>query len=1136
MFSLSAKTESGLLASRARLAEFVESAADPDGLKEPLRLADIAGTLQMGRRDLNFRLAVVAQTREELVGLLRKPLKLAGSAGLARAEISAIEAGSNGPRVAFLFPGQGTQFAGMATALYETDAKFRMLVDRGLSVLPEVAAREIVAFGFEESAFGSSGRIATAIAQPLLLIVEYALAMRWIDLGVKPNALVGHSLGELTAATVSGVFSYEDGVRLAAERGRLMQNTHPGAMLAISLSVDQVTPYLTSELWIAAENAPRLTVVSGSEESIAELAKRLSSQHIAVVRLGNDRAFHTPHMAEAATLFRDAVAAVKRSTPKIPWLSNVSGTWITAEEATSPQYWADQITARVRFVENAEILSKRGCFLLEVGPGDSLGVLVCQLEQPPSALRHASTLGRETRSGDGHRAFLAAAGRLWARGTSIHWQELPGNVSVGEGNGPLRFYRRVALPTYPFERERYWVEVTRSSMHEKGSQKIDAKDGDLEAGLAAEAEDPFTKRDDISSWFYVPGWQRTPTASLALSVRSKVNRWVILGDDGDFGDRLALRLKEAGTLVLSLAKKRASRAGLDGFWSEHREWVAAGTVGLIDCWAMRASLSISSTAGNLNSRDGIESRGAGVADAYEGLLLALQSAQAARVRFVQVEVVVDELVEVNGEGVAEPRRAIAEGLARILSAEFAGVRGRVIDPGSLLGVVSDKERLNTAAELVASEIRYVASTCLTVAYRSGYRWQQTWQSVPLEAAKTSKFRQGGVYLITGGLGGVSFLFTKYLMERYGAKVALLGRTQLPPEQSWGDWLTEYGAADPTSRKIERAKELSEVARKHGGVEYQFYKADVADRVAVGDVVASVEERFGPIHGVLHAAGLPGGVRVASQDMRAVNETFRPKVTGSEVLAELFAGRQLDFMLFCSSISAVLSLAGAADYAAANAFQDRYATWCRQQLGVPAVSVNFDAWRDVGMIAELEAAADFQYVKDDRLRTAMTSEEGLEILERALGTGEAQVLVSTMDFDEVLQSTSRSWSTASAGLQKDAPATMDNATAAKDLELIAEQSREERAVIDIWQELLGAKSVVPSDNFFELGGHSLLGTMVLARIRERFAVDLTIRAIFEAPTPRLLGRRIQEAHPLRDSVDESAGEPVGVSGEREEFTF
>jgi phthiocerol/phenolphthiocerol synthesis type-I polyketide synthase E len=1060
IFPISAKTPTALDVSLRHLAEFVEAPAH-------LCLSSAAFTLQSGRRPYAHRRAVVAESSDELARMLRKPR------GASQRDTYAEHA-----KVAFLFPGQGLQYTGIAASLYSLDVSFRTEVDKGLALLPSEIAQEIRrAICSHRAVAEELSAVPTSTAQPLLFLVEYTLAMRWIDIDVKPSLLLGHSLGELTAAAVAGVFSFEDGLKLAAARGKLMQEMAEGAMLAVSLPVEEASRYLSGDLWVAAENSPKLTIVSGTPSAVQQLQYRLSAAKIPTVRLHTDRAFHSPHMAEASARFHAEVASVERRAPSIPWLSNVTGTWITPQEAMSPEYWRDQMTSRIRFAENAALLANQGYFLLEVGPGDALATLVSHYDR---SLSSASSLGGPNRPGDDLRSFVEAAARVWESGSSLRWERLPGRGAAQR--------HKIALPTYPFERERYWVEKTQGI----GTPGLQSPDSNVQ-------RDP-AKRSDVGSWFYLPTWQRTPGATQVLRRGSEaVTTWLILedtrSDERSFGKLLRERLEQRGKSVLLLPAPLASRDDLEGFWKEHHDAVTGTKIGLICCWTLR----------------GVD------IELYAKLLLLLQTAQIGRVRFAQAEFLLDELMEVSGESVEDTQRAVAEGLAHMLPAEFAGLPVRIIDPGLLSFVPHIGQATLAALDAVASEVTTTPVHGQIVAYRGQTRWQQVLQPIRLESQDTSKLRTGGTYVITGGIGGIGYLLAKHLLGKYNANVVFLGRTVLPMREHWEGWLSEHGPSNPVSRRIQRAKELAQLPG-----ELLLLSADVADQAAMENAWAAIEQRFGAVHGVIHAAGLHIGARIAAQSLEAVQEVFRPKVDGSQVLANLLAGRQLDFLLFCSSISAVVPVAGASAYAAANAFQDRYAIWCRQHLGVPAISVNFDAWQEVGMAAEAAASAEFEPAKAARLRLAMTPAEGIDVVERALAWGEPRVLVSAVDFSTLLRSAIDHLES----LPTSAPR-RENDLSSRDA-IDTAGTLETQAVINIWKELLGTERIDAADNFFELGGHSLLGTMVLARIREQFDTELSIRAIFEAPTPQALGDRIREIRRPEPGIK------VAVSGEREEF--
>jgi acyl transferase domain-containing protein len=1060
VFPISARTESALKRARERLETHLD--ANP-----AIDLAAVASTLQLGRRAFAHRFAVVASTVGELAAKLREPMKSDHSG-------QSLNSG-----ILFLFPGQGQQFAGMAAGLYRADPAFRKVVDLGSGLIRDTfgidLAGLIAATGPDDRA--NDKLTETRVAQPALFLVEYALATRWRSLGVEPAALLGHSLGELAAATVAGVFSFEDGLRLAAERGMLMGQTPKGAMLAVSLASEALAPYLGPGVWLAAENAPRMSVASGLPEAIGELERRLAKDRVAAIRLSSGHAFHTPLMADAAKAFREKVAAVSRKAPAIPWLSNVTGTWIEPNEAQSPQYWANQILSRVRFAKCIATLGESARLLLEVGPGDALIGMARQQMRKSVAV---PSLGSVNRVKTDDVVMLEASARLWHAGVDLAWRNLH----------PFGKVRRVSLPAYPFEREKCYIGPA-----DKADEPVPRKP-------ASAAAQPL-KRDDISSWFYVPSWQSTPPSALtSLPAADKVDHWLLLLDPSDLnpaslnpadlspsglGGTLAARLDRTGAAVISVSPSAEftrtgrqfsinpqSRADYERLW---REIAALGIhpTGLICFWTMRNA----------------------VESAFDSLVLLIQTASRARRRFSQIEIVTDGIEQVLDEKVDQVERAEVLGLMRVISVEFPGTKCRSIDIDPAAGTSA------AIAEQILSEIR-LQGNGLTIASRGATRWQKAWAPAPLPGNLSGPFKKGGQYLITGGIGGIGYVLARHLLRDYSACVVLTGRTELPPRGQWDLWLREHDAADPTAVRIRRIAELEQLEGR-----LQFIAADVTDRNAMSAVILRMRSH-GRIDGVIHAAGLPGGGMIGGLDLSAAAAVLRPKVLGTRVLAGLLQGTDLDFLLLCSSISAVWPGPGQAAYAAANEFQNYFAGYCRTAYGLPAIAVGFDAWREVGMGADMSLPEGFEEIGQARNLTAMTPGEGVEVIERILGNWRGpRILTSTVGLEMLTR-----------------PLT----PAVSETNIPAESSSEIDAIIEVWSDLLADKEIGPKDNFFDLGGHSLLGTMVLSRLRERLGVVLTLKSLFEAPTPETLAERI------RFSLAQAAPTPVvaGVGEEREEF--
>ncbi len=431
-----------------------EGAADAQGERlfaaltgEPeVSRADVAYTLQVGREPFAVRRAAVVPATGPID---REALRLwRGTVGEAA------------PEVVFLFPGQGSQYPGMARALHAEAEVFRQELDRCAERLrPRLGLdlRELILPAPEQEAATAPRLAQTALTQPALFALEWALARQWQAWGVEPGAMIGHSVGEYVAATLAGVFELGDALDLVAERGRLVQALPPGAMVSIPLPAAEVEPLLAEppyggRLEIAAYNAPASVVVGGPGTAVDALVESLAARGVAAGRLHTSHAFHTEAMEPALAAFESAVRRLTLRPPAKPWLSNASGDWIRPQEATDPAYWVRHLRAPVRFAEGAaRLLAGPARAYLEVGPGRTLGSLVRRQAGAAPPVILASLPGPQ-QAGSALAETLGAAAGLWVSGVELRIE--------GLFAGQQR--RRVPLPTYPFERHRYWVEPGRA--------------------------------------------------------------------------------------------------------------------------------------------------------------------------------------------------------------------------------------------------------------------------------------------------------------------------------------------------------------------------------------------------------------------------------------------------------------------------------------------------------------------------------------------------------------------------------------------------------------------------------------------------------------------------------------------------
>jgi acyl transferase domain-containing protein/acyl carrier protein len=1106
---LSAKTPGALDAARFNLAAHL-------GANPGIDLADAAYTYQAGRKAFRHRYALVCRNVAEATDKLgaRDPLHLLKG--------EADESFERG--VVFMFPGQGAQYAGMGAELYRTEPAFRATVDECAEILRPVLDLDVRALMFASNNRRAEADLLleqTKFTQPALFTIEYALAALWNEWGVRPGAMIGHSLGEYVAACLAGVFSLEDALTLVAARARLMQELPPSAMLAVGLPEAEVQTLLGDELSLASVNGPSLCVVAGVTSAVEELEGRLAGRDLFSRRLHTSHAFHSAMMEPISQTFAALIEEKKPRPPQIPYISNVTGTWIRDDEATSPRHWAEHLRRTVRFGDGIrELLKDKSSVLLEVGPGQTLSTLARHQCDKTGIERVVASMPRPTRDVSESEYLLTAAAGLWLNDAGIDWQ--------GFHRHDRR--RRLPLPTYPFERQRFWV------------------DADETVSVASTAErESLDKLADMSDWFSAVSWKRLPSKvdgetgggrDVVVDEPASASRWLVFVDGCGLGDALVERLRQEGRQVVAVSPgERFERLDdhayrIDPRQVEHYDELWDALRGLeifprriVHMWSVTAE--DVTVAAQPRWRERLESALDG---GFRSLLhLARTLAGQPFEGEMHISVISNGVQKVLGGERLRPEKATLLGACKIIPLEYANLSCRSID-------VSLGEGQSPLIDMLSAEVKAGAgdeSSEAVIALRGEYRWAQAFEPLRLPEVSTAEvplLRQEGVYLITGGLGGLGLELAQHLARRVRARLVLTGRTKLPARPEWESWLAAgHDERDGVSLKLKKLLEI-----ESAGAKVLALNADVTSEHEMREALARARETFGEINGVIHAAGIAGGGLIELRSDETMSDVLAPKVHGTLVLESLLEGSTPDFIALCSSVTAIVGVVGQSDYCAANAFLDAMAQahsgggGARRATRV--VSINWDAWQQVGMAERAFVPDAFRELHLENLSKGILPEEGVAAFDRVLSASQPQVVVSTRRLS-AMHRKAQANTLAKAGLESltERPASRVTLHPRPQLSTpyVAPQDETELSVARIWQELLGVEEVGINDNFFELGGHSLLATQIISQVRSALKVSLSLRHLFESPTIAALAAAIRgtEGAASASKQEKSAIRPV-----------
>ncbi|ODB35868.1 hypothetical protein BB427_16300 [Pseudoalteromonas sp. BMB] len=1073
---LSASSAKSLTRMNAELAKYLDS--------EPqVNLSDVAFTLQKGRKQLPFRQYHVAATRQQAVEVLK-----------GAHNTDTVKMQHKKTDVYFMFSGQGTQYEQMAKDLYHAEPVFRdamnlcanlIKVHSSVDILQHIYPEQLVQDEQIELSIHD-----TIVTQPALFAVEYSLAKTLMSWGIQPAGAIGHSLGEYVAATVAGVFSLENALKLVCKRAQIMHQVQSGAMLSVVLNEEKAQA-LADKFGcdVAAVNAPQRTVIAGEIDAIDELIGYLQNNDIIHNKLHTSHAFHSRMMIPVVDEFKAIVSGVEIHSPQFPIISNVTGEYLTNDMLNDGDYWVNHLRGTVRFSDGLSTLlasdAKINRICVEIGPGNVLSKLGQLNGNGQSGVFLSSLKGAQS-SQDDIEVLRTLQGALWAHGVNISWDKL----SSGEEK------RRVSLPKYPFERKEYWVEPVAESL-----DKVDL----LQAA------------DSVQQWLYEPVWnacvrqssrQRKPNDASSSS-----RSCLVFEDKAGMGRLIGERLKEQNIAPIfvefgdTYQRICATRYQLDALDKGSYSQLATDLAqeNLVPSYIVHGT-GIDDAHISDASQSSLQ-----VNRALSSLLIMCQAFEENEwQQEIKLTVLTTNAQRFDEDDTVIPEKSALLGVCRVIPAEYRNIDFQSVDieQGQSPQLISNRA-VNKLVSCITAEAKVAhRSLCL----RGNQLWHQSYARTQNDGEHASTLlKSNGVYVVSGGLSGIGAALAEHIAKSVTAKLVLLGRSEFPSRQTWNEWIAANGSHDQTSQTIIRIREMEKA-----GSEVLILQADITQNSGVTYVKKRVAEAFGKADGIIHSAGVPGGGLMSLKTQELIEKVLKPKVAGTMLLASTFEDDQLDFFINCSSLAPIIGGIGQFEYCAANAYQDAFSI-AREHGNTQFISINWDSWSEVGMAVKEVNSTSKSETPIVHLKNAMTPEQGKQVFDRILRNPRSQVIVSRTEINarvahlEVLMKT------------QDVDVTELRERKAHDrpdlsVEFVEPKFNLELELAEIWRSVLGIERVGINDNLFDLGGDSLLLSGIITRINKKWDVRFPLKTAYEKPTIKEMAESLATHTSLVSDID------------------
>ncbi|MDW9383068.1 SDR family NAD(P)-dependent oxidoreductase [Chryseobacterium sp. JV558] len=1030
---LSAKTADSLKQIKRDLVSFLEMTPE-------VHLSDLSHTLLTGRKDFQYRYATAFKSKE---GIL-KALKTDSSDRYEHRKINLNQV----PSVVFMFPGQGSQYREMGKELYNSEICFKEHIDKGFSYFQAFTGKDLKKVIFPESENETINQ--TDFAQPALFIFEFALAQLMISWGIKPQYFIGHSIGEYTAACLSGVFGFEDALKLIIKRGELMSRLPSGEMIVCHIASSDVRKYITEEISLAAINSDSNVALSGDFAAIERLSEQLSTAKIPFVKLKTSHAFHSHMLDPILADFLKELKKVKFNKPEIPFVSNVYGRLIDISEAMSPEYWMAHMRETVNFSSGLKTLlnENKETLFIEVGPGNTLINLLKQHHFEENKTKMINLMRHPKEQENDRQFLLKQLGSMWEYGLKVDW-----SLIFKEEK------RKISLPTYAFEKISFPAEVN------------PFEDSNLPIDIFNEQ-----KAGSFNECIYFSTWKSTFLIPSETVSNHGACLFFSLGDHFSEAFKATLMAKNIDVIEVfpedSYIKHGSFSYGVNPY-------------AIADLQKLALDLKISNIefdnviySWNLEKTEsGIEflENNRTINLLYFSLIKIVKALAGVYVLpDLYFYILTDKFYNINNEGETKYDQSLTISLSNVISQEY-------LMPTVNLDFDLNEDLPELLSDMVDEIIH--KNKDRVVALRNGLRWIQDHQQYDMpETQKTTQLRSGGVYLITGGLGNVGYILSRHLLKEYNARLIVVGRSKLEDLQN------------VASQRLNHLKSMGSL---------QYCSLDIADKGKFEKIVRETEQELGPINGVIHTAGMTDVNKFEYvEDITYENafSTFSPKLKGIVSIYETFINKNVDFVWITSSLSSIVGGLKFASYAGSNLYIDSFIT-SKVKKAKNWKCVRFGEMSFIDETVGLESGSG---------KIALNPEEIVKVFELSLWLKGRMVISETiLNLHKRIEKAFSGNKKANENNTFESVIIEKRERPALNNSYVAPTTDSEKEIVKIIEDYFGIAGIGIEDDFFELGGDSLKAMVLISKIKEIFGVDISLKEFFDNQSIKFLASKIDE---------------------------